>query len=761
MRNLFLLTFLISCLYVKAQTSGGPDAYGYTWKSSKDAASGVTYNWIDIKSRPSVYDITSKFDDDNVFGPINFSFNFPFYWYFRSEMYISANGAILFQGRTLGAPFDIIPTVEGQADDYIAPFLTDLTLNKQGGNVNNPGKVYFYTDFKDTVIVSWEEVPFLVGTTYGGSNTFQVILSRADKAITFQYKEQTGQVGNGCTDGPADPTNKKCFLAGIENVSGQVGLPVAQGSASLANFSTIGGAFAIKYFPPANSTYVNRDVTVQWNNEPGSGGVFIPKGSSEKNMRSKLLNQGLTESPSLQVTAKVFANNTTATPLSNTSLFSGIIPVAEDTVLTFQNTIPTANAGLFRFEANASWQGATGDQVTANNKLSQMFKVIDTALASMTLDYTGSISTTGFTWASAANFTAGMANYIEPPIYPVKIKTVNAHLSTFPIGGGAPTDPVRMRIYDDDGINLFGVKDGSPGTILFDSLVIADASGTLGYMEGYNKIAVNKTIQINSGGVYVAVLQGGTAVAYSTETDNTPSYRGYEVFNGVFSPYRNRGTQDVIIGMDVEKGDMAQVLDLKLEELVSPLSSDVITDSVQVMFRLKNVGNQSITGPFDVAYKADTRAEVIESIPASVTIPVSGTYDYSFIKKSARPSPPKTQYDRFCARVSLSNDFDLLNDTICYSGTNMGINGFDRRAVNIYPNPVNEKMLMRYSLVKSSDVHIEIFDLVGKQVYSFNENKTAGTHNHEIDVKDLGNGVYICRIHTSEGFYTEKLLINR
>lgn len=764
--------FILSPYYLFSQiggaTHGGPDAYGYMWRTNADTdPSKPTAKWIDISTRTGMIDITSKLDDDNVFGPINYSFDFPYYWYTRNQLYVSANGAILFKQQTLASAFDVIPTVGGLADDYVAPFLADLTLNKSN-NPNNQGKVLFYTDFKDSVIISWIDVPFITGTGSSGSNTFQVVLSRTDQSITFNYIQQVGSPnGNGCTDGPTDNVNEKCFIVGIEDVNGQVGLPYVQGSSNISNFSGISSSspLSIKYYRPASSSYTNRDLTTLWNNDPSNGGFFLIKGSTPPSLQSKIMNQGLIENPPSKVisTGKIFKQNTTTGQLQLASKSLDPLAPGKDTLLNYSIKIPTDKVDFYRFESTATWPNTSstikdGDQVSTNNKRSQWIGVIDTNTHPQELYYTGESSSTGFTWVGgSATYSAGVAVYVEPPYYPCKITDIRANFDTYPVGGGAPSDPIKVRIYDNDGTNLFGKKDGSPGTVLYDSVLLPN----VGWVIGDNTIHIEKKLdQINSGGVYIAAFQGGSATSYGVEEDANQHWRGYEVFNEVFSPFRNNFYEDIMLGINIDKGDLSKILDLAIDSIISPQAEDTIKDSTLVKVRLRNKGNVEIKGPFDVFYRADQQATVTEVIPNTLTIPVGQTVDYTFKKQAVAPPAPRNKYLSFCSGINIPNDFDLNNNGLCF-GEATGIKSEnDITNFRIYPNPNDGKFNLFYGINQSADIQFEIYDLSGKRIYSVNlGNKPMGLYDIALDIPDLQSGLYICKAITGKSFSISKLSV--
>ena len=87
---------------VHAQTSGGPDAYGYTWKNSSHTSNPPTYSWVDITTRG---DQVTGLADDNVVGPFPLPQGFQYYWYPVSQIWIGSNGYISFNGVNMASPF--------------------------------------------------------------------------------------------------------------------------------------------------------------------------------------------------------------------------------------------------------------------------------------------------------------------------------------------------------------------------------------------------------------------------------------------------------------------------------------------------------------------------------------------------------------------------------------------------------------------------------------------------------------------------------
>ena len=322
--------------------------------------------------------------------------------------------------------------------------------------------------------------------------------------------------------------------------------------------------------------------------------------------------------------------------------------------------------------------------------------------------------------------------------------------------GGAPqpTDNVMLQVIDDNGLNVFGEKDGSPGDILWQK----EAGPTeYAFNNTYNKITIDQEIQINSGGVYLTTLQGGRNQRFATRTSTEPSRRSLEYRGGSFSPFRFGQSQDFVIGMDIAKGDVELVTELELTEIISPKPSDVITMDTTVTIKMTNVGPQPITGNIDVYFRANQNDEINEVIEG-VDIPVGGELLYTFNTRVKRPNAPKTQYESFCVRMLLQNDFDLTNNKVCYQ-TTVGVE--EKNPINnliIFPNPTTGDSKIMVGTEIDDNYVMTLSDITGKVHWTKEVSLITGMHKIEIPSETIPNGIYFVRVSSEQGIKTEKLV---
>lgn len=530
----FAILFFYSHAYT--QTSGGPDAYGYTWKNSNHSTSPPSYSWVDISSKGT---LVNGLADDNVVGPITPPAGFQFYWYPISKFWIGSNGYISFNGANMASPFPAsIPSTAG-ANDWVALHLSDLNF----AGANNPGKCYYYMN-NDSIVISYHNVPYWnVSTGYSGSNTFQVIFSSIDKSITCNYKSMNA----GSTTLPIDNA------IGIENITGSLGLQ--------AQIDVVpGNNFTIKYYYPSNVTYSVTDGGVNWNNNEDDGGYFISVSNTPYYLKSSIKNFGNQPLGSFTVTDTIYSG---VPAVSNGSAtVSGLAPGSDTTIL-FSNAFYAQFSGTFRFASRV--QGINGDLVPANNRKVQKIKSINTNVAQYILDYSDGTAEGSLSWNGG---NGGVGVYFMPPKYPARIDATRFHIAS-----NSATTPqgFSAMIFDDSGPN------GSPGNLL-DSVFVPPTSVQVGL---YNTVqAQDTTIYLSSGGVYVAWYMGGADIGISSDNNGPASGRTFEILGTAWADYRSKLTEDFLIGVSVSTPPFPQA-NFQVDSSMSPTMSftDVSTNS--------------------------------------------------------------------------------------------------------------------------------------------------------------------------------------
>jgi V8-like Glu-specific endopeptidase len=183
---------------------GGPDQFGYQWIDSDDA-NGPVYQWNDISTTGTPvtsWIATGNYpgSDEGYAGPFPIGFSFPFYGSVKSQVYIAADGMLLFSPATtnLYSNLSLPCTIP---NEFIAPFWDDLDGSTQGA-------VYYKTDADKFIVqyTNWQRYPKT------GSLTFQVVLYASGK-ITFYYNNMNATLNSA--------------TVGIENAGGTIGLQMA------------------------------------------------------------------------------------------------------------------------------------------------------------------------------------------------------------------------------------------------------------------------------------------------------------------------------------------------------------------------------------------------------------------------------------------------------------------------------------------------------------------------------------------------------
>lgn len=481
---------------------GGPDSFGYRYLDSDTVAPGApVYNWIEIKR---VGTRVTGLGDDNVVGPFDIGFDFPYYWYRVNKVYIGSNGYIAFHDNSLNAsPFQRIPS-PARSNNTLAAMMSDLDPSPSG---SPNGSVWVWTSADhDTFIVQYDSIRFW---NTGGNNTFQIILSRPDSSITFQYKEQSGAPYNGWV-----PDANQC---GIENVSGRIGLNYLSGNIPPGNMYHPG--LAVRFFPPESTTLRVHDAAVRNAMNDRSGGMFALNGRPIT-FWAVIQNTGNQSEPEFRTVARVrnqagsvmFIDSTTVRPLN---------PSETDSVVFPRTWTPTTN-GVYTIQVISK---LPGDAVPVNDTVTIELRVVTLPT---TLTYDRGTPTNSMYW----NGPGGFGNRFVPPVYPCSISSARVYMQA------TTSTPVAIGIYDDNG------PGGSPG----DTLYIATV--TVLNADWYT-ITPPSPIVITEGAFFVGATSEVTG-SPSFGMDSVPplSYQGWE-YTGVWAPSRDASMRDIMANATV------------------------------------------------------------------------------------------------------------------------------------------------------------------------------------------------------------------
>ncbi len=534
-----LLICTVSINLLKAQTSGGPDVYGYTWKSSLDLNNPPVYNWIDIVPLSGAQNVRFL-SDDNVVGSFPIGFNFHYYWYDVSQFWVGSNGYIGFTNGLTASPFPNIP-LAGGTNNYIGAMTSDLVFNSPliNGYAPDTAECWRWSNAAgDTLIVSYINVPFYLSTlpNYTGNNTFQIILSAVDSSITFQYKEQIGTTM---------PTAGNVMTMGIENNSGNIGLMPYVNTYPIANF-------AIKFYYPANTTYQVSDAATMSNNNPETGGQFISDLTpSPYVMNTTIKNTGNQNLSPFNVFSRVMDNVGGIQVQQN--MMSNALTPGQTQNMSMTTTWNPTTSGTYTYQSNTQ---SAGDLTPSNNSKIQELQVVDTTTANIRLSYDSGISGVigGLSWTGG---NGGAGYYFVPPFYPCYLTQLHSYIEADPNAVG-----FSMEVYDDNGVA------GAPGSYI-DSVTMAP--GTV-LVSAWNTLPVTSPIYITSGGVYVAWSMNGLGVALAEDSIAPFSNRTFEVVNGTWANYRSRDMLDFLINVTIQKDPNAGVTEVTMNDYFGEFS---------------------------------------------------------------------------------------------------------------------------------------------------------------------------------------------
>jgi hypothetical protein len=600
-------------------------------------------------------------------------------------------------------------------NNYIAGLCADMTFL----GVNNPGKV-FYKANPDSFCIEFKSVPYWdpnwPGFNQTSDNTFEIILNRADTSITVNFLNVSG-------------TSVSNFTSGIENNIGNYGLqPLST--------QPPGSFYTIKYYYPPNALPIT-DVGVDWNDADGDGGIFLANMSGPHQLSTQVANHGNQNTPSFSVYGKVKElNNTILVSDSATTL--AFVP-SQYQVINFNTAYSPVTTGTKKFQTRIG--GLASDTINVNDSITQEMVVLDTTQPAIRMCYTNNHTepvSGSINWAGGAG---GVGMYFKPPTYPARLLNTNYILTGSPGAGIA----FYAKIYDDDG------PGGSPGTLL-DSVAVNALNVTT---FSVTTVPVGGNVVIQSGGFYVNWDMANASTAIGASYTPPFSRQSYEVFQNIWSTYRDYQTTDFFIGADYV---CASPEDVGVSSIVTPAASSSFS-STPVSCYIRNYGTAADNYYISVNYKLGGNATIVTQPYLGAPILPGDSVLFNF---TTNLNAPYAGPDVLYVWTSKTSDVDHSNDTSAVAVTLVGIHEYTTlNGVHVYPVPSQENVNFTFDNGTDGTTEIIISDLSGKKVLSQQFSKLLPGSNVNMDLSALAEGAYVYTVRSGERTGTGKIILTR
>lgn len=212
---------------------------------------------------------------------------------------------------------------------------------------------------------------------------------------------------------------------------------------------------------------------------------------------------------------------------------------------------------------------------------------------------------------------------------------------------------------------------------------------------------------------------------------------------------------------------------------ITCLQGDIVPDTeigefLHYMIRFENTGNAPaenviVTSEInasdfnintlqvlDVSHEMNVRVNngILEFIFENIQLAGGGGHGNILLKMRTRPD--LTISDEVDAKADIYFDFNFPIETNVANTafTVLSTNQFDKKQnVSIYPNPSDREINIE---TLAPIQNIKIYDLHGRIVLS--QNNSDSNLNLKLDVSNLSKGMYLIKLETSEGQFTQKLI---
>ncbi|MBV6442853.1 MAG: hypothetical protein EPGJADBJ_04579 [Saprospiraceae bacterium] len=155
----------------------------------------------------------------------------------------------------------------------------------------------------------------------------------------------------------------------------------------------------------------------------------------------------------------------------------------------------------------------------------------------------------------------------------------------------------------------------------------------------------------------------------------------------------------------------------------------------------------------------------IQKVPANSTVHAYAAYDNTTNNPFQPSDPPQlvTQGEATTDEMMLvyfafleyqPGDEDIvLDSTLLSTAVPFVPDGGGEIAFSVFPNPVSGRAVVEFEISETADIQASILDLNGRSLKTFAEKRdlAPGIYRETADLSDLPPGVYVARIHTSNG----------
>lgn len=113
-----------------------------------------------------------------------------------------------------------------------------------------------------------------------------------------------------------------------------------------------------------------------------------------------------------------------------------------------------------------------------------------------------------------------------------------------------------------------------------------------------------------------------------------------------------------------------------------------------------------------------------------------------------------TGTDRFCPQRA----YVIRGINITVGEWPLGIDNVNSNLLKLFPNPANDKVVINYDALKTTQFELTIIDMLGKDVYKLENTEPRKSNELLIDISVLNKGFYTILFKTNNGNYSQKLI---